>query len=102
MDYANTILTQLAQANSGVLKVMIGAKNFYKDEKRQLVGFQFMAGAKNKANRIEIKLNGLDLYDVTFFKMWKGERKIKGEFNNVYFDRLKSLFEEETLLYLSF
>lgn len=100
---ANLTLNQLAMANNGVnrLVAMVGAKNFVKSDKENYVSFKFMRGAANKANYIKITLNAMDTYDVEFGKIHGMNYKVVGEFNGVYFDQLKELFENETKLYLS-
>jgi len=50
---------------------------------------------------VEIKLNGLDLYDMKF--LWvsvKGIKTIK-EYGSVYYDQLQSLFTSVTGMYTS-
>lgn len=65
---------------------------------------------QSKANWMEIKLNGLDLYDIKFLKVRGGNVNKKYEYvpittetvkeiNNVYFDQLQELFTQETGLY---
>ena len=101
---ANLALSQLTGTNKngvGRLKAMIGAKNFAQSGADNYVQFQFMRGAKNKANRIQIKLNSMDLYDVRFFNIRKCEVIERGTFNDVYGEDLKSIFEDATSLYLS-
>ena len=95
---AQTVINQLGGA--GRLKAMIGAKNFVQSQNENWVQFQFMSGAKNKANRIRITLRN-DLYDIDFFVVRKGEKKTKQEFPGIYNDQLVSIFEDSTSLYLS-
>ena len=82
---------------------------------RQLGGnrFRVMTGAKNSlrmrigrnktnANYMEIVLNELDLYDITFAKVTKmGEMKSMKGYDNVYNDMLVSIFESHTGMYTS-
>jgi len=79
---------------------MIGAKNFVQSQADNWVQFQFMSGAKNKANRLRITLRN-DLYDLEFFVVRKGEKKNKEEFEGIYCDQLVEIFESSTSLYLS-
>lgn len=85
-----------------MLEIMIGAKQFTYDSAGTL---RFKFKGSRKANFVEIKLNGLDLYDVKISKLvtknYIIEEKVVKEFTNVYNDQLKSLFEETTGLYLS-
>ena len=49
-----------------------------------------------KANLITITLNGLDLYDMKFEKMWGGKFKLIGEESNVYCEDLNKMIETHT------
>ena len=79
--------------------VMTGAKNFIDLEN----GIRMKIGRnKTNANWMEITLNSLDLYDVSFAKLTRlGERKSLKEYKNVYNDSLVSLFESHTGMYTS-
>lgn len=85
---------------------------------RQLGGNKFIAmtGAKNlggtanslsfkigknssKANWVTIKLNGKDLYDVTFIQVRNLERKELKTYNDVYNDQLQQIFTSYTGMY---
>lgn len=99
--FNSTIALQQLGHSTARLGVMIGAKTFIKSDEEQWVSFRFTAKAKNKANYMKIKLNGLDLYDITFGSIRGMNYTIKGEFNNCYAEDLKKLFETETGLYLS-
>lgn len=109
---ATTILNQLGGKR---FVVMTGAKDFIAIDN----GLRFKVGRNaSKANRVEIKLNGLDLYDMTFIKYRPFSVKIdhkKGEvktieekaetvreYNDIYFDQLQELFTETTGLYTHF
>lgn len=81
------------------LSAMIGAKNFASSDNGNSLSFRFK-GSK-KANYVKITLNGLDLYDVEFGKIWNLTYKVKGESSNIYADSLKSVIEDFTGLYLS-
>lgn len=83
------------------LNAMVGAKNFTKDNKDQWVAFRFSAKAKNKSNYVKIKLNDLDLYDVTFGSIRGMKYSEKEIFVNIYAEDLTTLFENQTGLYLS-
>lgn len=61
---ASIILEQLGR--TGRLSAMIGARDFIAIENG--TQFKFTAKAKNKANHVQITLNGNDLYDVKFMK----------------------------------
>ena len=80
-------------------RVMTGAKNMVSTEN----GIRMRIG-RNKTNEnfMEVSLNGLDLYDVTFAKVTKMcEMKSVREYDNVYNDMLVSLFESHTGMYTS-
>jgi hypothetical protein len=105
---AQTIIQQLGGTNR--LSAMLNAKNFTHDQSGKLT-FQF-SGCK-KYNYIEISLNSLDLYDLSFCKFKNGRMDFKKgiyhepeykqikTFNSIYNDMLKPIIERETSLYLS-
>ena len=104
MKPADIILQQLGGARR--LAIMIGAKDFFSDDNGATLIFRF--AMCETSNRIRIKLNGLDLYDVKFEKVGRLNRKtfnipvsVAAEFENVYAEDLKGLIERETGLYLS-
>ena len=78
-------------------RVMTGAKMMVSTEN----GIRMRIGRnKTNANFMEVSLNGLDLYDVTFAKLTKmGEMKSVKEYDNVYNDMLVSIFESHTGMY---
>ena len=102
-EMAQTTINQLTNSNNGIsrLSVMIGAKNFVRDEKDYTIGFKFAAKATNKANYCRIKLNAMDLYDVEFVNIRGMNVKTISTHNGLYADMLKSTFEDETGLRLS-
>ena len=95
-DVANEIYRTLG---GNRFRVMTGAKNMVSFEK----GIGMKIGRnKTNANYMEIVLNDLDLYDVTFAKVTKmGEMKSVRTYDNVYNDMLVSLFETHTGMYTS-
>ena len=95
---ARTIINQLGFSQSR-MKVMIGAKNFVALESG--LQFKFVARAKSGINHMTIKLNGMDTYDVEFWRITKAKFTKKSEHGGMYADQLKGLFESETGLYLS-
>lgn len=76
---------------------MMGAKNLAHGENN----LQFKISGSGRVSHINIALNGLDLYDVTFYKVRGVNTKVVSKFENYYDDMLKSLIEKETGLYLS-
>ena len=93
MKVYETILQQLG---GNMFIAMTGARLFHDGEK-------FIAKIKGSKqyNHIEISLNSLDLYDIRFVKIGQYEVKKDETFNNIYFDGMKSLIEQETNLCLS-
>ena len=108
-------ITILQQLGGNRFVAFTGAKEFTTIKN----GLQFKIGRNSsKANRVEITLNGADLYDMKFIKYRpfsvkvdhrKGEVKtieqkieLVKEWNDVYFDQLEELFTETTGLYTKF
>ena len=91
---ANEIYRQLG---GNKFRVMTGAKMMVSTEN----GIRMRIGRnKTNANFMEVSLNSLDLYDVTFAKLTKmGEMKSVKEYENVYNDMLVSIFESHTGMY---
>ena len=95
-DIANTIYRQLG---GNRFRVMTGAKNMVSTEN----GIRMRIGRnKTNANYMEVVLNSMDLFDITFAKVTKmGEMKSVRTYDNVYNDMLVSLFESHTGMYTS-
>jgi len=99
---AETILQQLGGASR--LRVMTGAKDFVAIDR----GVKFGIG-RNAAgiNKVIIKLNERDLYDVEFGtsrmnrKTFELTWTVKDSTENAYDDMLKPLFEQATGMYLT-
>lgn len=102
MTIANTILSQLG---GNKFLVMTGARDLINIGN----GLQFTIGRNSsQANRIIIRLNGNDLYNMSFIKItkggldkktwtWKeGQHKTIKEFNDIFFDQLQELFTQVT------
>jgi hypothetical protein len=90
------------QLGGNKFKVMTGAKDFVGDE--NTLRFKLRKGtAKDGINLVSITLNSMDLYDVSFQKFNYRTFDIKTikEFNNIYNDQLKDIFEETTGLHTS-
>jgi hypothetical protein len=94
---AETIIQQMGGA--GRITAMVGAKDFMYGE--GYVTFKFKGS--RKMNVVKIQLNSMDLYDVTFMKYSPKNLDCKTvkEFEGIYCDQLKELFENQTGLYLS-
>jgi len=93
ISIAKTILEQLGGQRRLVL--MTGAYNFVAIKN----GVTFKI-KNRKVNYIKIVLNGNDLYDVFFSKIYGGNVKVISEHNDLYFDQLIPMFEKETGMYL--
>lgn len=92
---AETIIEQLG----GHLTAMIGAYNMSHHAEGAL-SFKFKARASNGANHCKVTLVD-DLYTVVFTSVRGMKVTVKGEFEGIYNDQLKALFERETGLYLT-
>ena len=49
-----------------------------------------------KANRMSIKLNGKDLYDVKFYRVWGDKTSVVDEMNDAFAETLRPHFESVT------
>ena len=94
-DYsvAQTILNQLGGMKR--LVIMTGAYNFVAST--NAVSFRIK---NRKVNYIKITLNGKDLYDVKFSRIFNYQEKVVAELNDIYFDQLIPIFEQNTGMYL--
>ena len=95
MSIAQTILQQLG-GNRFVM--MTGAKNILAGD--NYISFKIMRNAKG-VTHVKITLTPLDLYHVEFIKIRGTNISTVFEFDNVYCDQLRNLFEKETGLYTS-
>ena len=92
-DIAQTILDQMGGVNR--LHTMIGARNMIALDGTG--GLQFSFKGCRSANKLVIRLNGLDLYDMTFWKVMRnGEFVQVSESCNVYADQLQDIFIADT------
>jgi hypothetical protein len=94
MIVAQTIIDQMGGTNR--LIAMIGAKYFVSGDNTVMFAF---SGCR-KASKVRIKLNSMDLYDITFFKKSKLDFVAVQTFEGIYNDQLKKTFENYTGLYL--
>ncbi len=108
--------TQDSRNPVGLLKMMIGGKDFCFSNEQKFVSFKFSAKAKNKANYVKIIVNALDDYNVEFGKISNRadpEMKKLGvkmmvphyekitTIESIPTENMKSFFERETGLTLS-
>ncbi len=100
MEIARTIIAQMG--GQGRLKAMVGATNFVSTNR----GVMFSFKGSKIANKIDISLTSLDLYDIKFYKI--NMRNLADsiipveEVEGVYNDMLVEIFEKTTGLYLHF
>jgi len=89
MNIAQTIASQLGQK----ALLMIGAKNLLAGKDY----LQFRLGRNaGRWNVLKIALNGLDLYDMTFYRVRKLKVTSEKTIDNVYCDQLHDIIENET------
>lgn len=95
---AKTIIEQMGGA--GKIRAMVGVKTFMVSEDG--VSFQFKGS--RKMNCVRITLDPSDTYTMTLYKLMPKKMELKkiGEFDGLFWDQLKPVFERETGLYLSF
>lgn len=95
-DVATTILDQMGGWRK--LRMMLGVKQFFNITNG--VGFKWPSKQRSKGNYVEVKVNGLDLYDMTFFNVSiRGKKKVK-EYRGLYDDMLANTFEKQTGYYI--
>jgi hypothetical protein len=93
MEIAQTILDQMGGANR--LYTMIGARHMVALD--GIGGLQFSFSGCRSANKLVIRLNGLDLYDMTFWNVKRNGECIQvSESCNVYADQLQDIFIADT------
>lgn len=92
-DFAKTILSQLG---GGKFIAMTGAKMFVQSTKDRYLQFKIGSGAKKSINKVIVRLNELDLYDISFCRVTNTNYKTIAEVFNVYGDQLQSIFTDET------
>ena len=98
MEIAKIILQQMG--GTGRLSSFVGAKDFIAIDKG--VQFRFTAKSGNKSNRVQVKLNGNDLYDVKFLWTRGTNMKVISEHSDVFCENLIDLFEGQTKLFVHF
>jgi len=95
----------LQQLGGNKFTVMTGSKNYVSDGNTLRMS---LARNKTSANRLEITLNGIDLYKMRFFRFTMGRFNVKNGtitqdsfkdvkvYEDVYCDQLAILFKETT------
>ena len=90
----------LKQLGGNRFIAMTGAKNFLKDDHKQMIVFKI--GRNNKQiNHVRITLNVMDTYDMEFLYCSVKGIKTKSVSNGVYNDMLQPIFTKHTGLYTS-
>ena len=85
----------LKQLGGNKFIAMTGAKDFLKDDNKQMITFKI--GRNNKQiNHIRITLNAMDTYDMEFLYCSVKGVKLKSNSNGVYNDMLQAVFTEHT------
>jgi len=97
-EIAKTIFNQIG----GKALFMLGAKNkAYGESENGSTYVSFRVRGSKAVNYVKITLNGLDLYDMEFGKIWGTNYKVVKESNNIYFDFMHKEIESATGLYTS-
>lgn len=91
MTVSNQIFSQLG---GNMFAAMTGA-TLLSDTNALIVKFK----GSRVANYMKVKLNANDLYDVEFKKIRGMNVKDVNEYNNIYSEQLRTIFENETKLY---
>ena len=94
-EVPNTIIQQLGGLNQ--IKMFTGLRKVEKEAYAVTLTFP-LPRHRGAVNSVRIFLNGRDTYDMEFYR----SGKLKRTETDVYADRLKKTFEEQTGLYLSF
>jgi len=97
MDVALTILGQMGGA--GRVKAMIGASYL---QVPNGVGIKWPSRTPGRGNYVEVVLDPSDTYNVTFYNIRGGGKRVVKEYTFVYAEDLVRLFEGQTGYYLRF
>ena len=74
---------------------MTGAKDFVKDDKKQLITFKIGRNSKS-INYVRIKLNSIDTYNMDFLMIRAGKITVKSRAEGVFNEQLESVFNQHT------
>jgi len=85
----------LKQLGGNRFIAMTGAKDFVKDDEKQLITFKIGRNCSG-INYVTITLNQMDLYDVQFTNIRAGVIKIVSEEKGVYNVMLQTIFTQHT------
>jgi len=101
LQAAETIFSQMGGTRR--LAMMTGAKNFAFTRRDGFAVASFRIGRNSKGvNHVEVELNGLDLYNVTFRRIHGTKVTVKASHSDIYAEMLVDTFEAETGMYLTF
>ncbi len=91
MQIATTIRDQLYGIDAHAM-MCLGVNKFVVVEN----GLQFCASGTKilRGGRVQITLNGLDLYDIEVFRVRKGQKNIVKTVNDIYFDNLTEVLTD--------
>ncbi len=88
---------------ANIIRDQIGHKALYMLGSKNLMdcgdALSFRIRGSKAVNYIKISLNGKDLYDMEFGKIWGHNYKVVATHNDVYADMMHDLIESETGLY---
>lgn len=90
----------LKQLGGNRFIAMTGAKDFFKDDKKQLMGFKIGRNSKG-VNYVKITLNSMDTHDMEFINIRNFKITVKSEAKGVYNDMLQEIFTQHTGMYTS-
>lgn len=76
---------------------MMGASHFVGGPDYLMFSFK----GTRRCNKLQIRLNGSDLYDITFYKLYGGHIKSVASYPNTYAEDMHRIIETVTGLYLS-
>ena len=93
LDFHDLAVWKIREALADAYLAMTGAKQLC--DLGDGIMFNLPRGAKNKANKVAIRLAG-DLYTVKFYSLRGVNVTERGDFEMVYGDRLAALFTEQT------
>lgn len=93
----------LQQLGGSRFIAMTGAKDFLSgDNPDPMLRMRLPAGmTKDRGSFMEIHLEPTDTYRLTFFKLWKGQRRLIEQRRGVYVEQLREAFTEMTGLDVS-
>ncbi len=103
-DRDKAIALEIVRQMGRMFPMMVGLKKISVLKNGAMISWK--ARAKGKINTMKVVLNGNDLYDVEFLRLWNSKTKgpqitTVAEHSGIYNDMMPELFEKETGLYVS-